>query len=410
MAKPADRATAVWVLKRLREAGFEALLAGGCVRDMLLGLRSTDYDIAASATPQQVRKLFSHVLLIGAKFGVAVVIHRGRAVEVATFRSDDSYSDGRRPDSVSFSGPRQDALRRDFTINGMFFDPLAGKRGKVIDYVGGRKDLRRRVIRTIGRADRRFAEDYLRMIRAVRFAGRLGFAIAPTTAAAIRRHAPNITAISGERIFDELLKMLQHRSAVEAMEKLRQLHLAEQILPELFGSGDLWPAAMFRLAGVAKVGCAGTALGAMLAELRPVCIRRIIRRWGGPNWMRSKFCFFSEHLDDWRKAADMPLCNLKRIMASAHFRRLRLLWRLEELRLTGRDTQARRIAWRVGGIPKSKVSPKPFVTGSDLKEMGLAEGPRLGRALRRLYNAQLNEEITTRRQAVAMARRLMDEQ
>ncbi|MHC4295071.1 MAG: CCA tRNA nucleotidyltransferase, partial [Planctomycetota bacterium] len=133
MAKPADRKTAVWVLRQLREAGFEALFAGGCVRDMLLHLRSTDYDIATSATPHQVKRLFRRVLLIGAKFGVAMVIHKGRKVEVATFRSDVSYSDGRRPDAVRFSSAKEDAKRRDFTINGMFYDPLADK---VVDFVG----------------------------------------------------------------------------------------------------------------------------------------------------------------------------------------------------------------------------------------------------------------------------------
>ncbi|HOF19074.1 MAG TPA: CCA tRNA nucleotidyltransferase, partial [Phycisphaerae bacterium] len=164
MARPADKATATWVVRRLREAGFQALFAGGCVRDMLLGIRCNDYDVATDAVPDQVRALFGRVLLVGAKFGVAMVLHRGRKVEVTTFRSDLSYSDGRRPDGVRFSTPEEDARRRDFTINGMFYDPLDGR---VIDFVGGRDDLRRRVLRTIGRADERFAEDYLRMLRAV---------------------------------------------------------------------------------------------------------------------------------------------------------------------------------------------------------------------------------------------------
>jgi len=214
MAKPATKSTALWVLRRLRSAGFQALLAGGCVRDMLLGVRSVDYDVATDATPRQVKRLFRHVLLVGAKFGVAMVIHRGRKVEVTTFRSDLSYSDGRRPDAVRFSTARQDAQRRDFTMNGMFYDPVADE---VVDYVGGRKDLKAGIVRTIGRPDKRFAEDYLRMLRAVRFAVGLGFRIDPATAAAVRKHARGISAISGERIFDELNKMLSRDSAGEAL-------------------------------------------------------------------------------------------------------------------------------------------------------------------------------------------------
>ncbi|MDP7289483.1 MAG: CCA tRNA nucleotidyltransferase, partial [Phycisphaerae bacterium] len=169
------------MLNRLRQAGHEALLAGGCVRDMLLGRPCADYDIATSAAPDEVRGLFRRVLMIGAKFGVVMVIHDNRQIEVATFRSDLSYSDGRRPDGVRFTTARQDAERRDFTINGMFYDPLANE---VLDYVGGQEDLKQKIIRTIGSPDRRFAEDYLRMIRAVRFAVRLDFAIDEDTARA----------------------------------------------------------------------------------------------------------------------------------------------------------------------------------------------------------------------------------
>jgi len=405
MAKPADKSTALWVLKRLRRAGFEALLAGGCVRDMLLGARSVDYDIATIATPQQVKKLFRHVLLVGAKFGVAMVIHKGRKVEVTTFRSDLSYSDGRRPDGVRFTSPREDAKRRDFTINGMFYDPLAKK---VIDYVGGRRDLKRGVVRTIGKADERFAEDYLRMIRAVRFAMRLGFRIAPATAAAIRKHAPKIASISGERIFEELSRMLSRASAGRAMEMLNKLHLARSILPELFASASLWEAAMYRLEAVAGRRDSVLALGGCLLELPAEKVRRIVRRWGASNELRDALCWMARHHQDWRAAAEIPLCQFKRLMANEHFDRLRRLWSAQERRLTACQQCTRRIARRAAGINPRKVAPPPLVNGRDLKKLGLPQGRKLGRVLRSVYDAQLNEEITTRREALAKSLELKE--
>ena len=404
MAKPADKRTALWVLRRLRSAGHKALLAGGCVRDMLLGLRSTDYDVATSATPRQVKRLFRHVLLIGAKFGVAMVIHRGRKVEVTTFRSDLSYSDGRRPDAVRFATAEEDARRRDFTINGLFYDPIAEE---VIDTVGGQADLRRGLIRTIGNPSERFAEDYLRMLRAVRFAVRLGFKITPATARAIRQHAPKITSISGERIFDELSKMLSLPSAAQALRKMAELGLAKEILPELLQQEELWQVAVERVESLAKKRTFTLTLGATLAELPPRTISTLVRRWGASNDLRAELCFYSQHLDDWRRAADLQLSEFKRLMASRHFANLQVLWRCRERRLTGRQVQSRRIARRAAGIPKARIAPTPLVTGSDLIKMGLKEGARIGRLLKHLYNAQLNEKLRSRREALAMARQLI---
>ncbi|MEI7834934.1 MAG: CCA tRNA nucleotidyltransferase, partial [Planctomycetota bacterium] len=247
MARPATKETAHWVVRRLREAGHQAFFAGGSVRDMLLGHESTDYDIATSATPREVKKLFGHVLLVGAKFGVAMVIRDGRKVEVTTFRSDLSYVDGRRPEGVIFATPEEDAQRRDFTINGMFYDPEADR---IVDYVGGREDLQRKILRTIGRAEDRFSEDYLRMLRAVRFTVRLGFAMEPETALAVRRHAAKITAISGERIFEELSKMLSIPSAGQALDLMADLGLMQHVMPEVFEDGR-WARAVQRVTDVA---------------------------------------------------------------------------------------------------------------------------------------------------------------
>jgi len=406
MTRPATRAAALWVVRRLRRAGHDALLAGGCVRDMLLGHRSSDYDVATGATPDQVAHIFRRVLLIGAKFGVAVVIHRGRAVEVTTFRSDLSYSDGRRPDGVRFATPREDARRRDFTINGMFYDPLGGK---VLDYVGGRRDLARGLIRTIGRPDERFSEDYLRMIRAVRFAVRFGFRIAPATASAVARHAPKITSISGERICDELTKMLSAASAADALRLLDKVGLARIVLPELFASEALWPAAVQRVRDVAKRRDVVLTLGAMLGELPTGTIRKILRRWGASNDLRDSLCFLARHLDAWRVAPEMPLAEFKRLLAHEDFRRLRRLWSLRERRETTRQAAARRIGRRIAGIRPSQIAPPPLLTGDDLLRLGMQEGPNLGRVLRRVYDAQLNEEIRTRRGATGLARRLVRE-
>ena len=406
MGRPATRATALWVIRRLRAAGHEALLAGGCVRDMLMGRRSSDYDVATSATPEQVRRVFRRVVLIGAKFGVVMVIHRGRMVEVTTFRSDLSYSDGRRPDGVRFATPREDALRRDVTINGMFYDPVAEE---VIDYVGGRKDLARGLVRTIGRADERFSEDYLRMVRAVRFAVRFGFRIAPATRSAVARHAPKIASISGERIYDELVKMLSTDSAARALRLLEKVGLAQIVLPELFAGEALWPAAVRRVEAVARRRDVVLALGALLGELPVRTIRKIVRRWGASNELRDSLCLLSRRFGDWRGAAEMSLADFKRMLANDDFPRLRRLWSVQERLETGGQAAGRRIARRVAGIRPSQIAPRPFVTGDDLGKMGMCEGPALGNLLRTVYDAQLNEEVRTRRGAMALARRLVRE-
>ena len=405
MARPAGKSVALWVLRRLRDAGFEALFAGGCVRDMLLRKPCADYDVATNATPQQVKKLFDHVLLVGAKFGVAMVIHRRTKVEVTTFRSDISYSDGRRPDQVVYTTAREDALRRDFTINGMFYDPIARQ---VIDYVGGKADLKARLIRTIGDPAQRFAEDYLRMLRAVRFGVRLGFAIDPATAAAVKELAPNIASISGERVLEELSKMLTHPRAPQAMELLRELGLAQAILPELFARQG-WDAAMQRVARVASRRDLVTALGALLGQLSAGEISQIIRRWGGSNQLRKSLGWLAEHLGHWQQATDMPLNQFKRLLANKDYDRLAALWSAQEHANTGRSTKARKIARRKASIPAGLIAPKPFVSGEDLLRLGLRQGPALGRILKDLYNAQLNEQIATRAGAIRLARQLISQ-
>ena len=406
MGSSATKATAVGVVRRLRKAGHEALLAGGCVRDMLLGHRPADYDVATSATPRQVKRIFGHVLMVGAKFGVAMVILDRRTVEVTTFRSDLSYSDGRRPDGVKFVSTREDAQRRDFTINGIFYDPISDK---VIDYVGGRADLTGGVIRAIGDPRRRFAEDYLRMLRAVRFSGRFGFRIDRTTAEAIKHRAGRITQISGERIREELEKMLADPSAAATLKRLYKLGLAEAILPEMFEKSGIWPVSLKRVEALGHRCDVLLTLAAMLCGLAAKDIRGIVRRWGGSNDMRNSLVWISEHLQDWQTINDASLAELKRLLAHRDFRRLEVLWRIEERAATDGESRFRTMRRRIKQIDTKQITPPPLITGKDLKGMGVVEGPMFGRILRAVYEAQLNEQITDRREAMRMARTLIAE-
>ncbi|MEN9469163.1 MAG: hypothetical protein RL630_896 [Verrucomicrobiota bacterium] len=223
-------ATATRLVERLRAAGHEALFAGGCVRDRLLGKEAHDIDIATSARPEEIQKLFPRTVAVGAQFGVIVVLEDGGEFQVATFRSDGAYRDGRHPESVAFTNAEGDARRRDFTVNGLFFDPLTHQR---LDFVGGEADLRARILRSIGDPHARFAEDKLRLIRCVRFAASLGFEIEAETWRALVERAPEITAVSAERIRDELVKIFTHPSRVRGFDLLDQSGLLTILLPEV---------------------------------------------------------------------------------------------------------------------------------------------------------------------------------
>jgi tRNA nucleotidyltransferase/poly(A) polymerase len=223
-------ATATRLVERLRAAGHEALFAGGCVRDRLLGKEAHDIDIATSARPEEIQKLFPRTVAVGAQFGVIVVLEDGGEFQVATFRSDGAYRDGRHPESVAFTNAEGDARRRDFTVNGLFFDPLTRQ---ILDFVGGEADLRAGILRSIGDPHARFAEDKLRLIRCVRFAASLGFEIEAETWRALVERAPEITAVSAERIRDELVKIFSHPSRVRGFDLLDQSGLLAILLSEV---------------------------------------------------------------------------------------------------------------------------------------------------------------------------------
>src|SRR5436190_2622085 len=280
---PCSREDALAVLLRLRRGGHVAYFAGGCVRDLLMGREPKDYDVATDAPPARVRELFANTQAVGAAFGVILVKHGRSTVEVATFRAEGAYTDGRRPDAVAFTDARTDAGRRDFTINGLFLDPEkreagSGKReeeivtrhGTVIDYVGGVSDLRANVLRAIGDARRRFAEDHLRLLRAVRFAARFGLTIEPGTAAAIRENAAKLKGISPERIADELRVMLTPPTRVGAWEMLGEFGLTEVIyrfLPRC-GGGDWTGPTIFERLAPGRAVSFGLALAAGVLDWR----------------------------------------------------------------------------------------------------------------------------------------------
>src|SRR5580704_6192589 len=230
MTSTAPRETAKEIVERLQKAGFAAFWVGGCVRDFLLGREPQDFDIATGARPEQVEKLFKRTIAVGRKFGVIVVVEDEHQFQVATFRAEADYQDGRRPEKIVFANAEADAQRRDFTVNGLFYDPLTKK---THDWVGGEKDLRAKIIRTISKPEERFGEDHLRLLRAVRFAAQLDFEIEPKTFAAVKKFAPKIKLISAERIRDELLKLFQPPHAARGLVLLRDSGLLERILPEL---------------------------------------------------------------------------------------------------------------------------------------------------------------------------------
>src|SRR5438552_3767772 len=210
--------------------GHEAYLVGGCVRDMVMGLEPADYDIATSARPEEIVKIFPRTESIGAQFGVILVIYRGHPFEVATFRSDEAYVDGRRPTGVVFTDAKQDVLRRDFTINGLLYDPM---NGEVIDYINGQDDIRAKIVRAIGDPHARFEEDKLRILRAIRFGARLGYTIEPATWSAVKAMAPKVHQVSSERIREELTRILIEGQAARGMRMLEESGLRAEILPEL---------------------------------------------------------------------------------------------------------------------------------------------------------------------------------
>jgi poly(A) polymerase len=388
----------------LRRHGHVALLAGGCVRDLLLGRTPKDYDVVTDATPDQVVALFRRTEKVGAQFGVVIVRLHGRMIEVATFRSDGDYHDGRHPDSIRFASAEEDARRRDFTINGMFLDPTDGR---VIDFVGGQADLGARLIRAIGDPAQRFAEDHLRMLRAVRFAAALGFEITPDTQEAIRCHAPRIRDISIERIQQELERILANVHRRRGWELLAVCGLLEHVFPEAAWTAPDVRDAAERLAPLPADADFMVALAVVLRRFTPPEAAQTCRRLRCSNEIERGVAWLLEKLPRGLAAGALELADVKLLLADARCARLTLL---VEAECRGRLHDPRPLdVWRarVAAIPPEAVAPPPFIGGDDLRALGIPEGPIYKQVLEAAYRAQLNEQVPDRAAALRLAQTLL---
>ncbi len=409
------RAAAEKVVRVLREAGHTAYFAGGCVRDMLLGVEPTDYDVATDAPPTVVASMFNRCKLVGAAFGVVLVRLMRCEVEVATFRRETGYTDGRRPDHVEFTDAAEDARRRDFTVNGLFYDPLAGR---VIDYVGGQADIAAKVIRAIGQPDERFAEDYLRMLRAVRFAARLSWPIEPATEAAIVRHAPKLARISRERIGMEVEAMLVAPPRAAAAAGLQRLTLDGPTLDEATRDAPLpmleslnaaasYPAALAAWAIDRHADGPAGAFPEALGQMKRV---QIARRWRRglvlSNDQHATMQWLLNMLVEALGWFDHPIARRKRWLAAQRWADLAMLIEAAGARGAPLDLTA----WRadVEALVADGVGVAPLVSGDDLIAAGFEPGPTFKGLLEAVYDAQLEGRVTSKPQGLAMARAIAE--
>ena len=414
------REFAVEVVRRLKEEGFQALWAGGCVRDILLGREPKDYDVATDARPEDVQKLFGHrrTLAVGASFGVILLQGSQQAgnIEVATFRTDGEYLDGRRPMHVEFCTAEEDAQRRDFTINGMFYDPAEKQ---VLDYVEGEKDLGAGIVRAIGDPHDRVREDKLRMLRAVRFTASLEFELEKFTADAVREMAEEIHVVSAERITQELKQMLLDPHRMRAMRLAVELRLLPLILPELETSSTRWETTLhmlqllqnpeFPLAFAVLIHALQTA-----EERTPMTIaetaRTICKRMRFSNHETEHVCWLLAHQDDLADAPNLQLAELKRLMAASHIENLIELGRVERLANNTPMGPVMFCEEYIRNTPTAIINPPPLISGDDLIALGLQPGSQFRDLLETIRDAQLNEAIFTRQEAHELLNRLLAEE
>jgi len=409
----AQRQFAYDVAVKLREAGFEALWAGGCVRDQLLDRTPKDYDVATNALPDQVRALFGRkrTLAIGASFGVISVLGSPGAgqIDVATFREDTGYSDGRHPDAVRFSSAQFDASRRDFTINGLFFDPIDKR---VIDFVGGQADLEAGRIRAIGDPRQRLAEDKLRMLRAIRFAATFDFQIEPDTFAAIREMADQVEVVSPERIAAEMRRLLVEPGRAVGARLLVDSRLADAILPEIAGLATAEPAKFeHRLAVLASLAQPGfpLSLAALLSTvISAEATEAVGRRWRLSNHEIERVVWLVRNHAGLSAAPRRRWSEIQPYLAHGGGSDLVALAEAESL-ACGENTADWAWCRQQQSQPREALDPPPLATGDDLRGMGIPAGPRYRLLLERLRVAQLDREVQSREEALALARRLADD-
>ena len=409
----AAREFALVVVGRLRSAGHEAVWAGGCVRDELLGRTPADYDVATSARPDQVRAVFGnrHTLAVGAAFGVITVLGpRGAGqVEVATFRSDAAYTDGRHPAGVTFTNAREDALRRDFTINGLFLDPITGD---VHDYVEGRADLTAGIVRAIGNAAMRFGEDHLRMLRAVRFAAGFGFALEEQTQAAIVRMAHLVTTVSPERVAAELRAIVARPGRRRALELLVQTGLAREVLPEVAPANNATAAHAAwhdsaRIIDALDEPEIASALAVLTAALPPETPRRIAARLRLSTRELKTACWLHEAVTfvDGTGELDLDQRPWSQLQPWVSHDAAFLLADVLRARAACGHGSAAAAGWVTAKLqmPHEQLDPPPLVTGNDLLAAGVPAGRAVGQVLAALRALQLDGVLTTRDAALEWA-------
>jgi putative nucleotidyltransferase with HDIG domain len=419
----------------LRRAGYQAYLVGGCVRDLLLGREPKDFDVSTDAPPERILELFPGSDQVGAHFGVVLVKGGGGHVEVATFRSDRDYVDGRRPAGVRFeTDPRQDVLRRDFTINGLMMDP---ETAEVLDFVGGRGDLQERLVRAIGDPEVRFREDHLRLLRAVRFAARLGFAIEPATLGAIRRNHGAIAKVSAERVRDELSRILTEGGARYGFELLDATGLIEDLLPEVAAmkgvaqppefhpEGDVWVHTLLLLEKFERP-TAALAWGALLHDVgKPPTFRVAERiRFDGhveegvrlARGILGRLRFSREDQEQvealvanhmrFKDVHRMKESTLKRFLRLPRFTEHLELHRLDCLASSGRLDNHEFVRRKLEELPEEQLKPPALLTGRDLIAEGYTPGPRFSKMLTAVEDAQLEGRIHSREEALKLVREL----
>lgn len=412
------RDAAAWIVRVLRDEGFTAYFAGGCVRDELLDLHPLDYDVATSARPDDIVRIFPKASHVGAAFGVMLVRKHGVTVEVATFRADGPYSDKRRPDSITFADEAADARRRDFTINALFLDPFkpASDAGRVVDHVGGVADLKARIVRAVGDPNARLDEDHLRALRAVRFSTRLGFELESETAAAIRAHANQLRGVSRERIGDEIRLMLARPTRQASMEALSALRLDVPVFdraadPDSPAARGAYP----RLA--AEVDVAGALAALLIDRWSPDLLAASPKgegtRLDALRVTRGALCLSNEERDDCLSTlaslasmlhgwTNMPVAARKRLAAGHRFlSALAILRTIDAGQAEAIGVDVRALSGQFGGI-----SPVPLLSGDALIAAGLKPGPRFKRILEQVYDAQLEGRVSTTTQALALAMEL----
>jgi putative nucleotidyltransferase with HDIG domain len=451
--------TAIGVVRRLKEKGFKALFAGGCVRDMLMGIAPEDYDIATDARPDDIINIFRRTVPVGVNYGVVIVMEKDFEFEVATFRSDGTYSDGRHPDTVTFCDARGDALRRDFTINGMFYDPIEEKH---FDYVEGEKDLKAKLVRAIGDPFDRFNEDRLRMIRAVRFTCRFNFKLDDKTAEAIKKHCDKILTVSMERIRDELRKILTGPNPHMGIKMLDDLNLLGEILPEVTAmkgvkqpenfhpEGDVFIHTMLTLAKLdedRKSEAIGDehyirlsdldrknlfnswelAMAVLLHDIgKPVTFEiadrirfnnhdnvgakmaeKICDRLRMSNAEKERIAWLVKMHLYLRHAQEMRISKLKRLFAHEGYPELAELYKVDSLASTANLDDYNFCQNMFGQLEEEEIKPEPLITGNDLIALGLKPGPIFSKILDTIKDEQLEQKITTKEEALKKAKELV---